>query len=133
MDLSDFLKIVTIIAVLVVSISISYYYVIFLPQRESVLLEIQKQTEYLPDRIEWARMVIRNDLMELTDLWEKRYATNVIIFDKDKEIGVLITAANGEEPIDNPVYFRETVRPTIELSVEKFNWLKDYKLIITIL
>ena len=85
------------------------------------------------DKNEWARLVIKNDITYTTDLWETRYGVDVRIFDEDKTIGVVITTANGEEPIDNPDYFRKLFKPRIESSIEEFDWLKDYQIVLTIL
>jgi len=91
------------------------------------------EDRYIPDKNEWARLVIRNDIMDLTDLWRTRWAVNVIIFDEDKEIGILITPANGEDVVTDPDRVKESIRPQVDASVGQFDWLEDYKIILQVL
>lgn len=84
------------------------------------------------NKIDIAEGIIKEDVRDVIDVWGKRYVVNVQISPDTNLVNTLMTLANGEGIIDNPSLIRETVEPTIITSVKKINWLKNYKVNLTI-
>jgi hypothetical protein len=114
---------VIILVIFLIGISVGYF----------ILPDPITKTEFPSffDKNEWASLVIKNNITMTTDLWEARYGVGVSVFDETKTIAVIITTANGEKSINNTDFFRNFFEQQTESSIERFDWLKDYQVILT--
>lgn len=82
------------------------------------------------DKNNYAELVIENELEDLTELWNRRYAVDVVILTDSKEVLITLSVANGEEPLSATQVdslkraLSASLKTTIETS--EFDWLKSY-------
>lgn len=91
--------------------------------------------KYVPKRNEWARLAIKENVSSWIGSWERRYVADVIISDDEKSVSILISLANGQEPLTfgEVESATKTIQSVANSSVEQFRWLKGYKVTISII
>jgi len=87
------------------------------------------QEKYTPTRQEWVKCYFSQQIQCKTNYWEKRYAHNVIVYEKEKLISIALTLANGQDELTEEQ--KESACNDIKALAESlrniYDWLKDYK------
>lgn len=90
---------------------------------------------FSPDKYDWLKIEITNNIKFRTDSWEKRYAITPIIYEDTNVVSVGITTPNGENSItpQEAEVLKPQIESIIQSTLDKYEWAKNYSVEVTVL
>ena len=95
-------------------------------------LAIDLSAPYSPTRSEWLQSTLYRQVTQVTDSWRRRVGVSVIVIQKDQQLVVTITSANGQaEPTQQERASYVNIVESISKSVvANFDWAKEIKIVV---
>lgn len=110
---------------------LNYYDV---PQKEITPIK-NEQDAFTPDKNDWLKLMVTQNIRFTINAWEKRYHVTPIIYEDTKLLSIGITTPNGEEPITESE--AAAIIPIIETiakgTLDNYEWAKDYTVQVTVI
>ncbi len=100
----------------------------------SIVFAVTSITTFRIERNDWLEILLAYNIQTTTDLWEKRYAVRVTVFDDTNEIVATITTANSEEELTTTQAnnLKSQIESIIDVALEHRDWQNDYTAQISI-
>jgi len=87
---------------------------------------------YNPSRREWLELTLFKLIKDKTDLWNTRVGFTLWVIEKDGEILITISEANGQEPFNDSARanYVKDIKSAVESFIQKFEWAKNLDVIV---
>jgi len=85
--------------------------------------------QYSPTRKEWLELSLSKQIIEVTNLWEKRIGVNVVVFQKEETIAIVLDTSNGQADFSPTVCanYAGMVRKIADDHIKQYGWAKGVK------
>jgi hypothetical protein len=81
---------------------------------------------YSPSRKEWLELTTFKTIKDLTDPWQTRVSSMILVKEKENMVIITLTEANGEDPLSSSSKseYVTMVKNAIESLLKSFEWAK---------
>jgi hypothetical protein len=85
---------------------------------------------YTPTRKEWIELSLIRKITNVTELWNKRVAVNVVLFTKENTLAIVLASPNGQQGITPTICNRysDIVRIIAETHIKENEWASGIKI-----
>lgn len=87
---------------------------------------------YTPTRAEWLQSKLYSRITQITDAWQRRVGVSVVAFQKEQQVVIIITSANGqtEASQQEKASYVSLIESLSKSVIGGYDWAKDIKVVV---